>query len=428
MIRVGLASETDWDGWRAATRALVLAGVPVEDVVWTVGQGDRLPEATGGFGVSRSLVALAQMAIQARFPARFALLHRLVATPDEATHAQARRLALAVRAEAHRMRTELRYLPIGDRYVGWYAQRHFVLEANARLLAMRFPRLAVSILTPDGSAHWPYGGQRGGEPWGGEPGFGAGADLRVDADLLAFWRDRGGEILAAARAGTSLPAAEALDEDPRPPDRPAIGLVVLPRRTSPQLDQAAVEAVACARCALAAPATQTVFGEGPDTARLMFIGEQAGDQEDVIGRPFVGPAGQLLDRAMEEAGIDRRRCYITNVVKHFKFVPRGTRRIHQKPNAGEMSACSVWLDQERAVLRPKLIVLLGATAAQAVLGRLVTIGRERGRPMTLPDGQTVFVTVHPSYLLRLPDAEAQAREYRNFVGDLRRAAECAGVA
>ncbi len=414
MIRVGLASETDWDGWRQATRALVLAGVPPADVAWFVGAGgDKLPAGSGSFGVSRTLVALAQMAIQARVPGRFALLHRLVAAADDAVMAEARGLALAVRAEAHRMRTQLRYLPLGERYVGWYAPRHFVLEANARLLARRFPGFAVSVLTPDGSAHWQ----------GGEPVFGAGADPADDAALARLWRERGSEILAAARPGSTLPAAEELDEDPRPPDRPAVGPVVMARGVSATLDTASADAATCTRCALAGPATQTVFGEGPGDARLMFVGEQAGDQEDIIGRPFVGPAGQLLDRALEEAGIDRRGAYVTNAVKHFKFAPRGTRRIHEKPVAGEIAACSVWLDQERAVLRPQLIVLLGATAAQAVLGRQVTIGRERGRPISLADGQSVFVTVHPSYLLRLPDAESKAREYRNFVADLRRAAE-----
>ena len=181
MIRVGLANETDWEGWRTATRALVLAGVPASEVNWTVGPGDALPAASGSFGVSRNLVALAQVAIQAHLPGRFALLHRMVAQPDEATVADVRRLALAVRAEAHRMRAELRYLPIGDRYVGWHAPRHFVLEANARLLARRFSHLAVSIVTPEGSAHWQ----------GGEPDFGAGAELCDDAELAAFWRARG---------------------------------------------------------------------------------------------------------------------------------------------------------------------------------------------------------------------------------------------
>ena len=170
-------------------------------------------------------------------------------------------------------------------------------------------------------------------------------------------------------------------------------------------------------------ASQTVFGEGPAHARLLFVGEQPGDQEDVIGRPFVGPAGQIMDRAMEEAGIDRRTVYITNAVKHFKFEPRGKRRIHKTPEAPEIQACRFWLDVELVRLRPKLVVAMGGTAARAVLGRAVTITRERGRPIEMPDGQTAFVTVHPSYLLRVPDEDAKAREYRAFVTDLRKVAE-----
>jgi DNA polymerase len=168
-----------------------------------------------------------------------------------------------------------------------------------------------------------------------------------------------------------------------------------------------------------------VFGEGPAGARLMFVGEQPGDQEDVIGRPFVGPAGQMLDRALEEAGIDRRAAYVTNAVKHFKFAQRGKRRLHQKPEAPEIQACRFWLDVERVRLAPSLIVLLGVTAAQAVLGRTVTITRERGRPIRLSDTETAFVTVHPSFLLRVPDEHARHREYQAFVRDLRKVAELA---
>jgi uracil-DNA glycosylase len=163
-----------------------------------------------------------------------------------------------------------------------------------------------------------------------------------------------------------------------------------------------------------------VFGEGPARARVLFVGEQPGDQEDVIGRPFVGPAGQIMDRAMEEAGVDRRTIYITNAVKHFKFEPRGKRRIHKTPEAPEIQACRFWLDVELVRLRPKLVVAMGGTAARAVLGRAVTIGRERGRPIEGPDGHAVFVTVHPSFLLRVPDEDAKAREYRAFVDDLRK--------
>ncbi|MBC7801284.1 MAG: UdgX family uracil-DNA binding protein, partial [Gemmatimonadaceae bacterium] len=177
------------------------------------------------------------------------------------------------------------------------------------------------------------------------------------------------------------------------------------------------------------PATQVVWGEGPSDARVMLIGEQPGDQEDLAGRPFVGPAGQLLDRAMAEAGLDRRAVYVTNAVKHSKFVPRGKRRIHEKPGTGEIVACKFWLDLERDQLKPALTVMLGATAARAVLGRAVTIGRERSKPIPLPDGAggnaTGFVTVHPSYLLRLPDEDAKAREYAAFVDDLRQVASLA---
>jgi DNA polymerase len=158
----------------------------------------------------------------------------------------------------------------------------------------------------------------------------------------------------------------------------------------------------------------------------LFVGEQPGDQEDIIGRPFVGPAGQIMDRAMEEAGIDRRTIYITNAVKHFKFIPRGKRRIHQTPEAPEIQACRFWLDVEIVRLRPKLVVAMGGTAARALLGRQVTITRERGKPIELPDGQTGFVTVHPSFLLRVPDEDAKAREYRAFVADLRKVVELVG--
>jgi DNA polymerase len=179
------------------------------------------------------------------------------------------------------------------------------------------------------------------------------------------------------------------------------------------------EAAHCRRCPLWKPATQTVFGEGPADAALLFIGEQPGDQEDVAGKPFVGPAGQLFDRALEEAGVDRARAYVSNAVKHFKFEPRGKRRIHAKPNGGEIEACRWWIDQERAIIRPKVTVALGATAAQSLLGKTVTISKLRGAPIALADGSEGWVTVHPSFLLRVPDADRKAEEYARFVEDLR---------
>ena len=188
---------------------------------------------------------------------------------------------------------------------------------------------------------------------------------------------------------------------------------------SPDLAALRAEAQGCRNCHLWANATQTVFGEGPADARILFVGEQPGDQEDLQGRPFVGPAGQLFDRALGEAGIERATVYVTNAVKHFKFEPRGKRRIHQKPDSREVLACRPWLEGELAAVKAQTVVALGATAAQSLMGRTVTIGRERGRFQPYPPDRHLFVTVHPSFLLRVPDERAQAMEYRRFVDELR---------
>jgi uracil-DNA glycosylase len=184
-----------------------------------------------------------------------------------------------------------------------------------------------------------------------------------------------------------------------------------------------IEAADCRACPLWKDATQTVFGEGPQAAQIMLVGEQPGDKEDLTGKPFVGPAGQMLDRALEEAGIEREKVYVTNAVKHFKFVPRGKIRLHQKPNTSEINACRPWYQRELASIKPDLVVAMGATAAQSVFGKITPINKNRGRLIDLDDGIKALVTVHPSYLLRLPDADAKAREYQRFVDDLKIAAE-----
>jgi DNA polymerase len=180
---------------------------------------------------------------------------------------------------------------------------------------------------------------------------------------------------------------------------------------------------ACTRCPLYRNATQVVPGEGPRHAKVMLVGEQPGDQEDRQGQPFVGPAGRILDRAIVDAGIERRQVFVTNAVKHFKFEQRGKRRLHKKPNASEIDACRWWLDRERAIVRPRVIVALGATAARGVLGRSVTIGSVRGEVLRGDGDAQVIVTIHPSYLLRLQDDESKDREYKGFVADLRRGAK-----
>ena len=411
MRSVSLAHEVDWGGWRTAARSLVLEGVAPGTESWSVralnARDPETPSAPAGtFNVPRALVDLAQTVIQAHDPGRFALLYRLLwrthagerdlaaqaADPDVGP---ALELAHAVRQDTRAMREGLRFHPIAGtgsaRSVAWWEPAHFILEANAAFFAGRVAG-AWSILTPYRGAHGdgPSVSFTAGSPR--EPG--SGDDWAAHPSYV--WHN--------------LPAA-ALVPDAMPDNAP-----------NPALVAAAQEAAHCQACPLWEPATQTVFGEGPARARVMFVGEQPGDQEDLGGRPFIGPAGQMFDRALAEAGIDRTGVYVTNAVKHFKFEPRGKRRIHMKPDAGDIAACKFWLDRERRELKPAVTVLLGATAARAVLGRVVTISRERSRPIPLGEGSIAFVTVHPSYLLRLPDEDSKRREYAAFVADLQQVA------
>jgi len=333
--------------------------------------------------------------------------------------------------------------PEGTRHVAWFEPDHYIVEANAAFFVRRFATMTWSILTPYRSAHWDGAAVR----------FAPGADradVPDDDSLEVYWRAYFSAIFNPARlkigAMTSemprkywrnLPEAAVVTELIRTAagrtasmvDSPVISPAKPARATLPAetplpegaLAQAALEAAQCRACPLWAPATQTVFGEGPAQAKLMFVGEQPGDQEDLGGRPFIGPAGQMFDRALAEVGFDRASAYVTNAVKHFKFEPRGKRRIHAKPDHSEIEACKFWLDLERQEVRPAVIVLLGASAARAVLGRTVTISRERSRPIPLDANTQALVTVHPSYLLRLPDEVSKQREYAAFVADLRQA-------
>lgn len=191
------------------------------------------------------------------------------------------------------------------------------------------------------------------------------------------------------------------------------------RRPNDRLDNLRHAAASCRACPLWKNATQTVFGEGPPDAEIMLVGEQPGDREDNQGRPFVGPAGLLLDRALAEAGVDRERVYVTNAVKHFKFEPRGKRRLHKRPNASEIKICRRWLLDEIEAIGPRLIVALGATAAQSLTGRVISIQSNRGAVLDLGNGLGVLVTIHPSALLRLQDEEDKRSGYASFVNDLR---------
>jgi len=459
MHRITLAAPDDFDGWRIAARTLAAAGVPATAVVWQVAgeAGDLFAAAdaapmppvpdSSGFAVSRAFVELARSASVHRDPERFALLYafllRLRADPraieDQADPLLRRIAAMAhqVRRDMHKMHAFLRFREVADpdggpRFVAWFEPDHHIVRVNAGFFQRRFATMRWSILTPALALHWD------GEALSEGPGAERG-DAPEGDPVEAIWRTYYASIFNPAR----LKIGAMLKEMPKKywKNMPETALVpeliasaqareagMIKTATRPQHGsnaQAALAALAeevqgCTRCDLHRNATQAVFGEGPADARLMIVGEQPGDQEDLAGRPFVGPAGQLFDRAMAEAGIDRGGVYVTNAVKHFKFVPRGKRRLHQNPDGGEVKACRWWYEQERLVLRPPLTLAMGATAARQMLGKVVTISATRGKPHALEDDGEGWVTVHPSFLLRLRDEADRRDEYSRFVEDLAR--------
>lgn len=456
MRRVRIDAPDDFDGWRSAARALALADVAPDQVVWTVGDGrDELfgtdaplptPAADAGFTVPRPFLDLARSVVAHRDPERFALLYRMLCrlrtapgTIEDRADPLLRRLeemAKAVRRDIHKMRAFLRFreLPEGEttRFVAWFEPEHHIVRMNAGFFVRRFAAMRWSILTPELSLHWDGETLAEGPP-------AARGDAPADDPIEEIWKGYFGAIFNPAR----LKIGAMLKEMPRKywknmPETALVpqliagaqareaGMVAASRadiggNSRIAWEKLREEAAACTRCPLHGPATQTVFGEGPVTAALMLVGEQPGDQEDLAGRPFVGPAGQVLDRALAAAGVPRAETYVTNAVKHFKFEPRGKRRIHAKPQGPEIDACRWWIEQERVLIRPPVTVALGATAARALIGRVVTIAATRGRPLTLEDGGECWVTVHPSYLLRIEDKGRAAEEYDRFVEDLRTA-------
>jgi probable DNA metabolism protein len=454
---IRLSAEDDFDGWRDAARALAGANVSTQEVSWQIGDAQDLFEteaaplpAAAPFPVPRAFVELSQTAICHRDPERFGLLYalllRLRANPralEDAADPLVRRIdtmAKAVRRDIHKMHAFVRFREVAEsgaaRFVAWFEPEHHIVRAAAPFFARRFANMAWSILTPELSAHHDVG------PDGDSLSFGPGA-ARADAPdgdpVEATWKTYYASIFNPARlkigamtkemprkywrnmpetalVGQLIAGAQAREADMVHKSRAEIG-----GNLGPAWEALREEARHCTRCHLYKCATQTVFGEGPLDAKILFVGEQPGDQEDLAGRPFVGPAGQLFDRALGDAGVDRAAAYVTNAVKHFKFEQRGKRRIHAKPDGGEIAACRWWLEQERALIRPPLTVALGATAARSLFGRAMAIGASRGRAHQLPDGGEAWVTVHPSFLLRVRDD--REAEYASFVEDLRRIGE-----
>jgi DNA polymerase len=332
------------------------------------------------------------------------------------------------------MQASVRFREIGreqnSHFVAWFEPEHHIVEATAPFFASRYADMPWSILTPDVCAHWD------GHAVAITQGVSK-AEAPTESRLEEIWRRYTAAIFNPARLKTmpmetsrrNLPEdsmIKPLIEDPQPEP----SMIHRATAAAGSLAGLRAEAADCRACDLYKHATQTVFGEGPQAAQIMLVGEQPGDKEDLAGKPFVGPAGLMLDRALEEAGIDRRKVYITNAVKHFKYVARGKIRLHQKPNTPEIRACRQWYERELASIKPDLVMAMGATAAQSVLGKITPINRNRGRLIDLADGPKgglkgglkALVTVHPSYLLRLPDADAKAREYHRFVDDLKIAA------
>jgi DNA polymerase len=450
----------------------------------TVERPVRRNETHVADSVGADLTELAGRVLLHKAADRFALMYRLAwrmrDTPDllrnpaDADVARALQLAKSVRRDMHKMTAFVRFRAVRDSdgsesFIAWFEPEHHILAATAPFFVRRFANMRWAILTPEGSAFWDGEGLKLGP---GARRADAGAEDRFE-DLWRtyfasifnparlkikamtaempkkYWRNLPEASLiqplirsAGARAAAMVdegaqPTRRRVPESARPARRDveiSLGHAVRalsagepPSRWTMQseascetLDAIAKAVGLCRRCPLHCDATQAVPGMGTETARIMFVGEQPGDREDLEGRPFVGPAGRIFDAALERAGIARADIYVTNAVKHFKFVARGKRRLHQRPNTSEIDTCRWWLDQERRLVRPRLIVAMGATALRGILGKTVAFADFRGRTTTLDDGTRLVATVHPAFILRQPDREASIREWHAYLADIRR--------
>ena len=464
--------------WRDKARGLLLAGVPPEHVLWQSGAqegnaelfGLKAPLPAGGAEVTvpRSFVALAETVVFHRDPQRFARLYALLWRLRDTPHlmsdradpdlAKLRAMEKAVHRCCHKMRAFVRFREIGvpdaarRSFAAWFEPTHYTLEMNVGFFRDRFADMDWRIVTPDVTAVFACGKVHLGE---GQPApllpedaseelwltyfrniFNP-ARLKVNAMTAEmprkYWKNLPEaaaiqELVAGAPARARAMAAAAPS---LPPLRAAAAQAGLARHVSAWADtgqelEAAIRS--CTRCPLHCMATQAVCGEGPERAALIVVGEQPGDSEDLAGRPFIGPAGQLFDKVAAEAGLDRSKVYVTNAVKHFKHVPRGRKRIHQRPDAGEVEQCRWWLDAEIARAQPDLILAMGATAALALTGSGKNITKRRGKIERGRSGHDVLITLHPSYLLRLPDPQARMRATADFRADLAVAARRMGGA
>ena len=468
MIVASLASDVDFAGWRAWSRSLLARGVAPSEVLWRTGDEADLfaeppeppPADAGALRVPKAFVELAQLAVchsdADRFDLLYRLLSRLAAEPrlmQRATDPDVIRLdalVKSVRRDRHKMTAFVRFRETpGDAgapvYVAWFEPDHYIEELVAPFFVDRYAQMDFAILTPRKSILWreralSFGPGAKSSDVPGEDGFSKGWDAYYRSTFnparlapKAMLREMPARYWANMPETRQIPAMMAaaaprvtrlLAADPAAPTRRKPLARPEPEAPATPLAALRAEAAGCQRCDLCRPATQTVFGEGPETARALFVGEQPGDQEDLAGRPFVGPAGAVFAEALAASGLPRSEVYVTNAVKHFKFEPRGKKRIHKTPNAGEIDICKFWLDRELATVTAPLVIAMGGTALQALTGRRAPVSGLRGRAE--PFGELrLFVTVHPSYLLRIPDPGRQRDERARFFEDFREIARLA---
>jgi probable DNA metabolism protein len=461
-----LASPVDFEEWRGRARAALLRGVAPEDLLWRVA-GDDLdlplhravaPLPARELRIPRKFLDLGDFAIRHRDPERFARLYRLLARlsveprlidgaadPDVAKLSA---MAKAVARDRHKMTAFVRFRERegeGPRYVAWFEPEHLIEEHVAPFFVDRYASMSFVIATPRRAIVWDGSELRFGP--GGRPADAPEADgfsAAWDAYFRAIFNP--GRLMPAAmrkempkKYWANLPETRQIapllaGASPRVEGWLAAPAVIAERRL-PVRQEAAMtdrhdalaelkaEARSCMRCPLYAHATQTVFGQGEAAARILFVGEQPGDKEDLAGLPFVGPAGALFDEALAAAGFDRAEAYVTNAVKHFKFTPRGKVRLHKAPDAPEISACRWWLDRELATVRAPLVVAMGATAVFALTGKRQTLKDLRGRATPFGDGRRLYTTVHPSYILRIPDPAGKQTERARFFAEIAEAAQ-----
>lgn len=459
MIHVALKEGADAEGFRAAVRRLVAAGAPPEDVVFSASSLFAPAPETDAPAVMlpRALADLVRLVVCHCEPERYALLyaaiwrmsrgekHLLEIASDPLVY-RLQRMAKSVRRDLHKMHAFVRFrrieAPEGERFVAWFEPEHFILEATADFFVTRFRSMDWTILTPVGRLHWDRDSLSVGPPARRE-------EAPTGDPFEAGWRgyyestfNPARVNLAATRAEMpkkywkNLPEAAAIPEMVRNAaarvDEMIASEAAMPTHRMPEkalaamTDQAPKSLEELNRIiATAEPmiegGTRAVVGEGPVGAAIAFVGEQPGDQEDLEGHPFVGPAGQVFDKALAAAGIDRGEVYVTNAVKHFKFVQRGKRRLHQRPTAGEVKHYRWWLKEEIGFVAPRLVVAMGATAVLALAGKALPVTSNRGE--TRFDDRPGYITVHPSYLLRLPDEAAKRQEWAAFLSDMRRIRE-----